>query len=806
MATRRISRPLAVGASLGILVCLAPPFPGLGWAQSMQPVERIPRAQFGVVGEFPLKASDLDALIFPSADAEERAAVLEGLRFFSTPHTAAEGAGPDANQPFCQGCHRNSDDVPRNARLITTSSPISRAGRSTPTDFEFTAFDPMTMAGHAPEQDEVIDRRTGVISGTGRTAAFTQFGDFNSTDPDPANALLDPLDGTGPHRTRQHFPRLFPAGTPGLLNFGGVVQHVRPSLAACLPDPIQPIEMDPNLPGVTVDPVTGLLDPPSGVSPVTGFRRAVGERAAPPYVGRGLMEAIRAEDILALEDPLDTQGHSSSLNDPAAFPECQPVMARDCIKGRHNENGSCPCDGGVVGGDLPAIAECGSAGTDCGMPSRLGRFGLRAAGPTLVQFVIGGMQGELGITSPLRPTEPNQAPVNIAGQAMGCKDTVPDPEFGLETVSNVRTMLRLTPPPEFGNTLLEVLESRAPQGPRPGKSPAARVQRGAILFGVDIVAFANRTIPGRMPSTGDDGRDMHAINQKDRGLNCVGCHTPIQATGQSPADVGAPHLSFVWAPVFSDLLLHEMTIIDAERFAPTPRDPLLIRRLRRLVGVAGGEAEDGEHGPADGPGRGEHGPPDGPGRGEHGPPDGPGPGEHGPAEGPGHLFGTFDLARNLADDALFAQGVAEGYMWRTPPLMGLGRVGPPFLHDARVYLSLSTVERTPAGTVMTSSQFTNAPLVVRTLDDALRAAIELHDLPPPDDAKTPNTPGAGCPVPPNGRIGAVDYGSDPESVICPPYDSEISQRNRSEAREVIRRYRALSPEDQQAVIEFLKEL
>ena len=90
MAVRRISSPLAVGASLGILVCLAPPFPGLGWAQSMQPVERIPRAQFGVVGEFPLKASDLDALIFPSADAEERAAVLEGLRFFSTPHDFCE--------------------------------------------------------------------------------------------------------------------------------------------------------------------------------------------------------------------------------------------------------------------------------------------------------------------------------------------------------------------------------------------------------------------------------------------------------------------------------------------------------------------------------------------------------------------------------------------------------------------------------------------------------------------------------------------------------------------------------------------
>src|SRR2546426_1630415 len=280
MDIRRLSGALTVCASLGIFMYSASLLPGLGWAQETQPplrpVERIPRAQFGAVGALPLTANDLGALIFPSATAAERQAVLKGLTFFSTPHTAAEGAGPDANQPFCQGCHRNSEEVPQNAGLITTSSPISRAARSTPTDFEFTAFDPMTMAGHAPDQEEAIDRRTGAISGTGRTAAFTQFGDFNSTDPDPLNALFDPLDGTGPHSARPHFPRLFPVGTPGLLNFGGVVQHVRPSLAACLPDPIQPIEMDPNLPGASLDPATGLLDPPSGGRPAIGFRRTGG--------------------------------------------------------------------------------------------------------------------------------------------------------------------------------------------------------------------------------------------------------------------------------------------------------------------------------------------------------------------------------------------------------------------------------------------------------------------------------------------------------------------------------------------------
>ena len=43
-------------------------------------------------------------------------------------------------------------------------------------------------------------------------------------------------------------------------------------------------------------------------------------------------------------------------------------------------------------------------------------------------------------------------------------------------------------------------------------------------------------------------------------------------------------------------------------------------------------------------------------------------------------------------------------------------------------------------------------------------------------------------------------------MICPPYNSATSQTNRSDARQVILRFRKLSSEDQQAVIEFLKQL
>jgi hypothetical protein len=176
-------------------------------------------------------------------------------------------------------------------------------------------------------------------------------------------------------------------------------------------------------------------------------------------------------------------------------------------------------------------------------------------------------------------------------------------------------------------------------------------------------------------------------------------------------------------------------------------------------------------------------------------------------------FDTFDLPRNLADDTFSNfKASAEGAEFRTPPLMGLGRIGPPFLHDGRVFLSRDTVHGTlpgtaPAGTVTTNRDVTNAPLVVRSLDDAIRAAIELHDLPAPDDNRTPRTPGAGCPVPE--EVANVVYGLSREeaaNVICPPYASDISQVNRSDAREVIRRFRELSATDQQAVIEFLKQL
>ena len=664
--------------------CVAAPDPA-----KLHPVERVPREKYGVVGAVPLGENDLRSLVYPSATPAERAAVLEGLTFFTTPHIESEGLGPPANQKFCLGCHTNSADVlsrERNVQLTPTVSPVSRAARSSTTNFSFTSFNPATGGGRAPDNVDAIDN-------TGKTAAFTLFGDFN-----PATHAFNGL---------------------GAFSSGGV-QRVRPSLEVCLPDRIP------------------LLTAVDGFGPddilAAGFRRTTGERAAPPYIGRGLMEAMADSVIAGLA--------TAEMADP------------DGLAGRANMNTS-------------NQAFCGGhAAPD----RRVGRLGLRAAGPTLTQFMIGGSQGELGFTSPLFPTEPVSATnamlrpgcVNSLAQllpptlplATACTMTVGSPteapgatfvaELPLSTILSLRGLIRLIAPPEFGKTLLLLLNSPKPGAPPPNGTPERTVQRGAELFGVDLKAFASRMIPGRTP-VGDE----HGINQTDRKLNCVGCHTPIVATGSIPVfpddTPGVEHLNNAWVPLFSDLLIHKMTSIDPERNAATQRQPFIVPRV----------------------------------------------------DFAGRLANTLDLSRNLADDTLPNQGLASGDEWRTPPLMGVGRIGPPFLHDARVFLSSESLDTTPAGTVYSDQSSTNNPLVVRSLDDAIRAAIELHDLPQPITTSTQT--GGGCPLPPGNTIGDV---TETAADVCPP----LNTPNRSQAKQVIQRWRSLSESDQQAVIEFLKQL
>src|SRR5271165_4201620 len=515
----------------------------------LRPVKRVPRDSFGVVGPFPLQLQDLLSLLYPDATSSECRELLEGLTFFTTPHTAAEGLGPINNQKFCLGCHLNTAEGVRSPGLLspksciggsTCVSNVARAARSTPTNFEFTSLDPATGGGSPTDNLDAIDN-------TGRTAAFTVFGDFDPSHMDAATnpkgiGFFDPLDGTTMNIVSGAVSQ----------PFGGQVQHTRPAVEACVPKPIAPVEFDANLNGSF------------GLAAGT-FRRAVGELAGPPYIGRGLMEAVPTQDITANTDPSVENG-DSSLGKFASDLRCPST---GCISGKANV--------------IPRTFSVNSNGTVTGFVGGVGRFGLRANGVEILQFVIGGLQGELSFTSLINGNEinfptlfPNTGPTAEPAACMNARST--SPEVHLSTPFSERNFLRNTAPPEFGDALLDLLQSTEPAKAWRGESEEAKILRGAELFGIDLKAFADRTIPGRMPVAGD-GLDPNAINQSDRKLNCVGCHTPIQRTGQSPADVGAEHLSFVWAPIFSDLLLHKMPVIDAERFAQRPRDPLVISRL-----------------------------------------------------------------------------------------------------------------------------------------------------------------------------------------------------------------------------------
>ena len=741
----------------GIFDVPVPPDP----SQTYRPAERVRRDKFGVVGPFTLSGGlqlqDLDNLVYPSTSPSDKQSLLQGMVFFTMFHTPGEGGAPNANgvgpmnnQPACIGCHLNATEAVRSKGLLqgqgcltpgsscTNVSSVTRAARSTPTNFEFTSLNPDTGGGRAPDNLDALNN-------TGKTAAFTKMGNFSPVLVDngagPAGTTLagsigcfDPTDGGAHSCSGQALP---------VQAFGGTVQHVRPLGPGCVPKPLAPLSFDKDLPN-------GNSDNPND------FYRAVGERAGPPYIGRGLMEAVPTNDILYFAANAEDFGATAPSADPQranGMPSSATTLlgcpSTGCISGKAN----------MIPRTFAKNTSGANAGTDTGTVGGVGRFGLKENGVEILQFTIGGLQGELSFTSLFNPREIN-FPTLFPGGTM----TAPEPDTCLAAVSqpldltrpidpnklevhlselfSERNFIRNTSLPDFGDALLDVLEDALKPNPEKSRHggnkkerDAAMVKRGAELFGIDLVAFAKRTISKKaIPATGT--LEDNAI-AADRELNCVGCHTPIRRTGLSPtalttSAVGSANLSYKWAPIFSDLLLHHTPVISAERQTTNglPRDVVMITRsaFPKVSQVADRETRGDD--------------------------------DLGHGNGNKYIFNTFDLPRNLADDTFEnLKALADGSEFRTPPLMGIGRIGPPFLHDARVYLSKDTVDTTPAGTVTTNSQVTNAPLVVRSLDDAILATIELHDLPAPDDSSTPK--GGGCPVPPEATN--IDYGPSPQT-------------------------------------------
>ena len=190
----------------------------------------------------------------------------------------------------------------------------------------------------------------------------------------------------------------------------------------------------------------GPLDPATMLSP----------RVAPAVVGMGLLEAIPAADILAAADPDDADG--------------------DGISGRAN-----------MVWDVRRGATV------------LGRFGWKANQPTVEQQTAGAFLGDLGITSPLFPSENCPAPqADCQAAPHGGA-----PEIGAERLGKVTLYMQT----------LAVPAMRDVDDPQ--------VRRGAQLFAA---------------------------------AGCALCHTPRHVTG----DHATAALSNQVIYPYTDLLLHDM--------------------------------------------------------------------------------------------------------------------------------------------------------------------------------------------------------------------------------------------------------
>ncbi len=181
----------------------------------------------------------------------------------------------------------------------------------------------------------------------------------------------------------------------------------------------------------------------------------VSPRVAPPVFGVGLLEGIEGDSIVAAEDPDDADG--------------------DGISGRAHW---------VTGADGQRV---------------LGRFGWKAAVPTVEAQNAGAFNGDIGVTSSLHPDQP------CTEAQAGCRDR-----------------------PDGGN-------------PELSDDKLATV----TFYTRTLAVPARRQV--RQPAT-DRGEAVFAR------LGCASCHTPEQRSG--PSEVTA--LSEQTFRPYTDLLLHDM--------------------------------------------------------------------------------------------------------------------------------------------------------------------------------------------------------------------------------------------------------
>lgn len=202
-------------------------------------------------------------------------------------------------------------------------------------------------------------------------------------------------------------------------------------------------------------PATAPLMAPSNVKLKTTVR------VGPPLFGRGYLEAIADSEILRVEaeQAARTDGIHGKVNRVVYHSEANP-QAPGFTKGQGN---------------------------------LIGRFGLKARVATLTDFTADAFQGDMGLTSPMRPNEVPNAEGVTDDQHAGV-------DVNLDMVNAASDYLRLI------------------------------------------------EIPNRAPATAE-AKTLFAQ------ARCDGCHVPSLKTR---ADYPVPQLANIDAPVYADLLLHDM--------------------------------------------------------------------------------------------------------------------------------------------------------------------------------------------------------------------------------------------------------
>jgi CxxC motif-containing protein (DUF1111 family) len=189
----------------------------------------------------------------------------------------------------------------------------------------------------------------------------------------------------------------------------------------------------------------------------------ISRRLGPPVIGRGYMEAVLDSEIERLESEQAARG--------------------DEIHGRVHRV--------TYASEKNPDSEHGYAKGDTGL---IGRFGLKARIATLDDFTADAFQGDMGITSPLRPLEL----LNPDGLT---DDAKPGVDTTLDDVNDIAAYMRML------------------------------------------------AIPKRAPAASPVGAALFATTK------CAACHTPSLRTR---ADYPIAALAGIDAPVFTDFLLHDL--------------------------------------------------------------------------------------------------------------------------------------------------------------------------------------------------------------------------------------------------------